>query len=722
MIKLGWVFIAVFVVLLLWTSPVYAQSGLNCSVGISPNSVQPNSTATLNFNVTNTGVPDIVWVWIGQQAEEVLSVQTGSGSGWSILEQATGMVLFGGGAIPSGNSASFSINITSGSTIGAISDWKVMASHLSGGNETVYCTGDSQVSVASAGATNPVISNLTVSVGSSSTTLSWQTNTDATGVVSYGTTSGYGSSLTTASGTSHSVTMSSLSSSTTYHYQISVTGGGGTSSTTDATFTTSAASVTTTTTTTVTETVTATVTKTVILADTVKPVVKINTKLEKPYTEAPIIEGRVVDSGDVNVGINRIQYSTDGGKNWLLVDEPSGASKVDFAFVPEVTDDGNYQIQVRATDKSGNTGVSVIQTLVIDRLPPQVGGSLFALGPMILQPDSSGRIYSIAGLDLKVILSAVGGPIEMNLSFDSQGFPLLKNQESGLWSSLFATSKTGSYPLIVKSLDGADNRTEKTLGTLVSLPPGRILDETGKPLSQAKVSVYIFDKVLSDYVLWESEPYLQTNPQTTDDSGEYHFLLPAGKYFLETTSPDRQKLRTEIFEVTSATPTTQSFTLKPRPLWRQWWATTVPYQASSGEARTTTDSLIGKSIPSFDLSVAGLPFSHTSILGRPSILTFISSWEPQTSDQLLVLDRFKSHNEGVNVYAVAVQESVSKTNIFRKSGGYLLPVVADPDGLLVLPLSLQSLPTHLFLDRKGIIKAVSAGFLDESNLLDKILN
>ena len=208
------------------------------------------------------------------------------------------------------------------------------------------------------------------------------------------------------SGTSHSATMSGLSASTEYHYQIQATSEGGTTSTVDATFTTSAASVTTTTTTTVTNTVTntATVSKTVILADTIKPVVKIETKLDQAVAQAPIMEGKIVDSGSVNVGIVKVQYSVDGGKSWLLVDEPSGASKVEFSFVPEVYEDGNYEVLVRATDKSGNTGVSAPQTLIIDRLPPRIIHSLWRVGPIIL----SAPYQFVLGVPVQVAVQGIG--------------------------------------------------------------------------------------------------------------------------------------------------------------------------------------------------------------------------------------------------------------------------------------------------------------------------
>lgn len=628
---------------------------------------------------------------------------------------------FAGGYLESAASADFGLTLAETGEVINSMDWEALLSYDDGANFESCGSVSLQIIPAPVG---PTISNVSLTVGNSSATLSWSTDLTSTGIVNYGTTSGYGSSTTTVSSTSHQATLSGLTASTLYHYQIQVTGTGGTTSTTDATFTTSAANVTTTVTNTVTTTTTATVTVTQTLSDTSSPIISLKTDFSKPFTESPTITGSSADGGTVNAGIASIEYSIDGGKNWLPVDNIEGLGKksATFEFTPGRLDDGNYIIKMRAKDISGNTGMSKLYSLVIDRLPPQAGGSLFSLGPMIMKPNSNGNIYSIAGLPLKVILSAVGGPITIDLSFDTSTYNLTKNIESGLWSGLLTFANPGSFPLKIKSIDGADNETERTLSTIFALPPGKIIAENGKPISKATVKIYTFEKTLNDFTLWEAEAYMQTNPQSTNDDGEYKTVLPAGKYFLEIEAAGKRKLRTEIFEIDSTTPINQNFTMSNSPFWGHWFSKTIPVQHFlTNTTETKKSPLVGKQIPDFDLSTSSHPFSSTSILGKPSIITFLTSWEPQTSDQLLALDKFKMENTGVNVFAVTVQESVSKTDIFQKTGGYQTPIIADADGVLVLPLSLESLPTHLIVDRKGIIKEVVTGYIDETNLLNTLL-
>jgi peroxiredoxin len=225
-------------------------------------------------------------------------------------------------------------------------------------------------------------------------------------------------------------------------------------------------------------------------------------------------------------------------------------------------------------------------------------------------------------------------------------------------------------------------------------------------------------------VLWDGSPYGQENPQRTNEKGEYKLFLPAGKYFVEVEMAGKKKQRTEIFEIEKPTPMTNNFGLnKIKGFWN-FWAEVVPIKLDNSKEENSEGEgkeLVGKNLPSFDLSVGEEIFSDVSILGKPTVLTFISTWEPQTADQLRETEKLATNNSGINVMAVSVQESVSKTNIFKKVGGYDVKIMADPDGVLVEPLGLESLPRHLFLDRKGVIKETVLGFMTEKEMWQKVL-
>ena len=727
----------VLVVLLacLFIKSEFVLAAESCTVSVSPSSVMTESNTSFSFSLNNTGENTVTTIKIFAPSAN-FSLLNSPVAGWRVFGNPSSATLIGGSLL-AGATLNFSYSAISGSVEAPPADWQVITDTGSG---EVTCSGNRSTEIAGvADRTPPIIESITVGdIVDNSVKISWVTNEMANSRVEYGVTGDYGESVEEATMvTNHALTLTGLLANTKYYFGIITSDGSGNITRDDENeFTTAMAGVGTGETVVVTINTTSTRTEVAAtsiptptlkpLVDTVKPVVSISTDFSKPYLMAPTIEGKAYDGGDVNVGVVGVEYSLDGGKNWLPVDnlEGAGNKSASFEFTPVGLDDGNYLIKMRAKDSSGNVGQSKVYTMVVDRLPPQVGGVLYSLGPMILKPDENGRVMSIAGLEIKVTLGAVGGPVIMDLFYNLEKFSLLKNIESGLWSGVINLLTEGNYKLLVKSIDGAKNETERALNSIVSLKPGKVVDDKGKGIKGAKVKVYVFEKVEGDYVLWDGVPYGQENPQRTNEKGEYKLFLPAGKYFVEVEMAGKKKQRTEIFEIEKPTPMTNNFGLnKVKGFWN-FWAEVVPISlGNSGidNSKKEKIELVGKNLPSFDLSVGEEIFSDVSILGKPTVLTFVSTWEPQTADQLRELEKLVKNNSGINVVAVSVQESVSKTYIFKKVGGYDVKIMADPDGVLVEPLGLESLPRHLFLDRKGIIKESALGFLTEKEMWQKVL-
>jgi hypothetical protein len=92
-----------------------------------------------------------------------------------------------------------------------------------------------------ASAAGPTLSNVRVSsLGTTTATIAWDTDTPADTQVSYGATSAYGSqtALVAAPVTAHTANLSGLSANRTYHYQVRSSTSGGTTASPDRTFTT----------------------------------------------------------------------------------------------------------------------------------------------------------------------------------------------------------------------------------------------------------------------------------------------------------------------------------------------------------------------------------------------------------------------------------------------------------------------------------------------------
>jgi len=188
--------------------------------------------------------------------------------------------------------------------------------------------------------TPPTLSSVTVASTTQTTaTITWTTNEVADSQVKYGATSSYGSQTTVTDTsprvTSHSVTVTGLTAGTTYHYQaVSKDAASNAGTSTDATFTTAAAS-----------------------GDTTPPTVSVTAP-----TAGATVKGTMtltVNASD-NVGVVGVQYKLDGSNIGAEVT----SSPFSLSWTPAVYS-GSHTITAVARDAAGNTTTSAALTFTI---------------------------------------------------------------------------------------------------------------------------------------------------------------------------------------------------------------------------------------------------------------------------------------------------------------------------------------------------------------------
>lgn len=737
-------FISLFLVIIVFISCVKAVDAAisSCSATVSPSSVTPGSTNDFSFSIHNDDSSlTAQWVKISRPSSNFTI------NSHNISPPPGGSVSFDSSQITysflgPNSTFSFTASVTAGSSEASAADWGIQLSDDGGGVNPTSCGGSHSTAISSSQSDTsaPSISNIVVTdVNTTSVKVTWTTDENSSSSVDYGISDSYGSSGSgDGSTTSHSVSLSSLSAGTTYHYKVkSADSSGNSAESADNTFSTAVSGSTSsqpaqnTTTKTVTVTVTPTPTPTPA-PDKIPPLISLDTSFEKPFPNSPKIEGRVTDSdaGGVVGGVSKLDYSIDDGKNWLPVDQLTypGAKFSRFIFTPSIFEDGNYKLRMRALDLSGNFGYLRETTLIIDRLPPQVGGVLFTAGPQIIS-SKNGIFFALAGLKEKITLSSVGGPTEIEILANlSHLGNLSKNLENGLWSGFLTFDKAGLYKLTASAVDGAENKTERSLGNVAVLENGTVSD--GKnPIKDALVSLYFFEQSSQKFILWDGKTFEQDNPQKTDGLGHYRLVVPPGKYYLQISAPGYKMINSQIFSLDQTLPINSNFKLE-----KKFGFSLGPFFISLPDFTLkqlqvklnypilpqAEDNLKGKELPYFSLKMDDKELNANTFKGKQTILTFLSSWSPLTFEQLNILGQIDQKE--INVGVIMSQDTISRISIFSKIGGYKLPLIADPDGILVEPLGILNLPTHIFLDRKGIIKKVKSGVLTKDELLENLVN
>lgn len=706
--------------LVVFSFPPKTKAALSaCSVTVNPVTLSGGTSSSLVFSITNNDQEGNTLHWVkvvAPTSDFTITSADGPSLGVVAINESGSEVTINT-SLSISEMGEFPLGITTGNNGVSAASFTVYASSTSEGDEPVTCTGDSAVTVTANTQAILSISNVKVSASESTATITWSSGGNATGVVDYGTDTSYGSQVAdTTSQTSHSVTLSGLSSSTTYHFRITNSDQSQNSvQSSDNTFTTGSPGATVT----VTTVNTTTTIKTVIqeIKDTTPPLISLATDLAAIFKVAPRITGTATDEG----GIASVSYSTDGGRNWQNIDitENIGKRKVTFQFVPPLPDDGNYKIVVKTQDPTGNKAQTKEQTIVIDRLAPQVGAILFSLGPIIVKPDANGDIHTVVGLNTRITLSSIGGATTVDLLAGSQKYPLTKNMETGLWSSDVSFTEQGEYKLQATLIDGANNKTVKDLHNIIIEHAGTV---TGATKQASTFTVYTFDTDSQQFVVWNSEPFNQRNPQQTGDNGTYSLFLPSGKYYIEVTSLGYKKVRSQIFDITIPTAITKdivlqkvSYTLLEKLLSIIGLSPVdeVKIDGTAIHYLQKESDLMNTEIPNYEFV--------SQFRGKPTVISFVSTWLPGAVEQIQELSDVQADIPEVRFVVVGSLESKTKFDIFMRRGVYGLSYFSDADGEITSPLGLETMPTHLFLDRKGIIKNTFVGVISKNQIKERLI-
>lgn len=478
-----------------------------------------------------------------------------------------------------------------------------------------------------------------------------------------------------------------------------------------ATSTPTTVTITNTVTNTVTNTTTNVVTKTVEIKDTIPPLVKYKTEFKKIYEEAPFVEIVSTDG----TGIARVEYSIDGGENYLPIGmETIGSKSVSSEFTPDVTEDGDYSLQVRATDTTGNKQISKEVKFTIDRLPPRVGPLTVMAGPLIINSDSSGKMELLIGVEYKFILTSAGGPNSISLRCSEENYEFFKNNDIGVWTTKVKFSESGSCIPEITAVDGAGNKQQINSEKLIINNLGQAKNST--------ITVYWYDDYEKKFVKWDAEPYGQINPIMTNETGGYSFLLPAGKYYLESRAVGKRTSVSNIIVTNQTSYINDDWELSPA--WKFWQISKAwPMITLVKEVKQINPKVLGSNMfkeVNFALPKVNInSLSTLDIRGKSAVVSLLSSWHPATNNYLKVMDELTKNK--YSVYPILVQEKESSATALKRRGGYGLNIYADPDGEILNDIKIEGLPTTWIVNRFGQIIKEKTGDISYEEVIE-VLN
>lgn len=122
----------------------------------------------------------------------------------------------------------------------------------------------------------------------------------------------------------------------------------------------------------------------------------------------------------------------------------------------------------------------------------------------------------------------------------------------------------------------------------------------------------------------------------------------------------------------------------------------------------------GKSVQLTDL--AGTPIRLADLRGRPVWITFWATWCPPCQQEMPAMRSvFDTHKaQGLSLIAISVQETTpDDVRNYATTYGLDFTIGFDATSAVFKTYRAYGLPTHLFLDRQGVVRTVHLGPLTQ---------
>jgi cytochrome c biogenesis protein CcmG/thiol:disulfide interchange protein DsbE len=128
---------------------------------------------------------------------------------------------------------------------------------------------------------------------------------------------------------------------------------------------------------------------------------------------------------------------------------------------------------------------------------------------------------------------------------------------------------------------------------------------------------------------------------------------------------------------------------------------------------------IGKPAPDFSATtVEGEKVTLSKLRGRPLWLTFGASWcqpcRAENPDIEAAYERYRA--KGLRVLAIFTQDDRSAIEDYAKRVGLTYPKVDDSSDEIGSSYRIAGIPSHFFIDSSGVLRTITIGTLDPSEL------
>ena len=141
---------------------------------------------------------------------------------------------------------------------------------------------------------------------------------------------------------------------------------------------------------------------------------------------------------------------------------------------------------------------------------------------------------------------------------------------------------------------------------------------------------------------------------------------------------------------------------------------------------TTTAQGLGVGSPAPDFTLADLDGNQVSLSdfrGKTVFINFWATWCPPCREEMPAIEALYQQykDKDVVVLGVDILETEGEVRQFVEEGGYSWTFVIDTTGEVTASYGVPAIPTSFFIDKEGVIRAVSIGAMTKGAMEARLL-
>ncbi len=183
---------------------------------------------------------------------------------------------------------------------------------------------------------------------------------------------------------------------------------------------------------------------------------------------------------------------------------------------------------------------------------------VFRSGELELIADQDQEIQAIVGFSFKAEVI----PTKKALSIGGT-FKFTDPDKDGVWTAQVKMPEVAGLFKLNTKIAYADGSNKELRSDVLIDPEGYVFENHPRgELRIENAKVTLWQDINGQWQVWPSQKYNQTNPQITSKTGEYSFLAPAGKYYLEALAENYEVYKGRVFNLDQASPVHEAIELK----------------------------------------------------------------------------------------------------------------------------------------------------------------